>query len=193
MVNGEQKLQKIEVKGYIIDVFDGLRVSYNCNEMYTCTRKSQVLFDNFLQALLSNPAIKEEISVPHASSDNVMRDICDGEFVRSHKIFSVHPDGLQFLLYYDDIELCNALGAKAGKHKLGKLRTILFSVVLVTPFLVFSLLCRSILLQFGKYSTNVPVITANHAAGSNCQDIGYPHLRLRLAAGAICGEHKHAS
>ena len=71
-----------------------------------------------------------------------MRDICDGEFVRNHLIFSEHFDGLQFLLYYDDIEVCNALGAKAGKHKLGKLMTML--VYHGPGYLITLLLCAHI-------------------------------------------------
>ena len=69
--------------------------------------------------------MRDEISSCHASCDGVMRDICDGEFVHNHPVFSQHGDALKFLLYYDDIEVCNAFGAKAGKHKLDKLRIIL--------------------------------------------------------------------
>ena len=65
--------------------------------------------------------MREEISLCHASSDDVMRDTCDGEFVCNHPIFSQHSDALQFLLYYNNIEVCKGLGAKAGKHKFGKL------------------------------------------------------------------------
>ena len=35
--------------------------------------------------------------------------------------FSNHPTALQFILYYDDIEVCNPLGSSAGIHKLGKI------------------------------------------------------------------------
>ena len=49
-----------------------------------------------------------------------MRDFCDASFVRSHHVFTSHPNALQFVLYYDDIEVANPLGAKAGAHKLGK-------------------------------------------------------------------------
>lgn len=34
-------------------------------------------------------------------------------------MFSAHPLALQFVIYYDDIEVANPLGAKAGFHKLG--------------------------------------------------------------------------
>ncbi len=38
---------------------------------------------------------------------------------RSHPLFSVHCDGLQLFLYYDDVEVCNPLGSKRKIHKLG--------------------------------------------------------------------------
>ena len=63
--------------------------------------------------------MRDEISSRPISCDGVMRDISDGNFVRQHPVFSQQSDALQFLLYYDDIEVCNPLGAKAGKHKLG--------------------------------------------------------------------------
>ncbi len=71
--------------------------------------------------MLSNPAVREEIiGKSHVSTDGSMRDICDGDFVKKHPVFRAHPDGLQFLLYHDDIEVCNPLGTSAGVHKLGE-------------------------------------------------------------------------
>ncbi len=60
-----------------------------------------------------------EVTRPHISSDGTMRDICDGQFVKQHPVFTSHPNSLLFVLYYDDIEVANPLGAKAGNHKLG--------------------------------------------------------------------------
>ena len=48
-----------------------------------------------------------------------MRDFCDGQFVKNHKEFTSHQNAFQFIIYYDDIEVANPLGAKAGKHNLG--------------------------------------------------------------------------
>lgn len=52
----------------------------------------------------------------HMSTDNIKRDFCDGEFFRSHPIFSVHHNALQFLLYHDDVEVANPLGSRAGNR-----------------------------------------------------------------------------
>ena len=71
------------------------------------------------QALLSNPSVRQKVSCSHHSTDGVLRDFCDGNFIKAHPVFKTHPDALQFILFYDDIELANPLGAKAGIHKLG--------------------------------------------------------------------------
>ena len=63
-------------------------------------------------SVLSNPAEMEKISICHTSTDDAIGDLCAGEFVCNHLMFTQHHDALQFLLYYDDIEVCNALGAK---------------------------------------------------------------------------------
>ena len=39
---------------------------------------------------------------------------------KTHPLFSVCPTALQIFLYYDDVEVCNPLGANVKKHKLGK-------------------------------------------------------------------------
>lgn len=50
-----------------------------------------------------------------------MQDFCDGEQFNPgrHPLFSVNHKALQILLYYDDFEVANPLGAKATVHKLG--------------------------------------------------------------------------
>ena len=72
-----------------------------------------------LQALIANPSVRQELFQQHSSTDGVMRDFCDAYHVKSHPIFSSHQNALQFILFYDDIEVANPLGAKAGVHKLG--------------------------------------------------------------------------
>ena len=60
-----------------------------------------------------------EVIQSHASTDGMMRDVCDGSFVRSHPVFQQYPDALQLIIYHDEIEVCNPLGSSAGIHKLG--------------------------------------------------------------------------
>ena len=48
-----------------------------------------------------------------------MKDFCDGDFFKDHPVFTSNPLAIQVILYYDDIEVANPLGSKAGNHKLG--------------------------------------------------------------------------
>ena len=56
----------------------------------------------------------------HSLPGNILGDYCDGELFLSSKLFQEDPCALQIQLYYDKVELCNAIGSKAKKHKLGK-------------------------------------------------------------------------
>lgn len=57
----------------------------------------------------------------HKLSGGKMGDYCDGELFLNHPLFQEDPSALQIRLYYDDLEVCNALGSKTKKHKLGRL------------------------------------------------------------------------
>ena len=70
--------------------------------------------------MLSNPSVREEIKKSHSSPDNVMRDFCDAKIWKTYSVFKKHPGALQCILYHDDIEVSNPLGAKAGMHKLSR-------------------------------------------------------------------------
>ncbi len=49
-----------------------------------------------------------------------MSDFCDGAAFKKNMLFSHHEKALQINFYYDDLEICNPLGSKKKKHKLGK-------------------------------------------------------------------------
>lgn len=55
----------------------------------------------------------------HKMNEGKMGDYCDGEQYRTHSLFQEDPCAIQLRLYYDDLEVCNALGSKTKKHKLG--------------------------------------------------------------------------
>ena len=54
---------------------------------------------------------------PHFSTR--LEDYCDGTQFSEHPLFSTDECGLQVMLYYDDVEVCNPLGSAATVHKLG--------------------------------------------------------------------------
>lgn len=53
------------------------------------------------------------------SAEAILSDYCDGKQYREHTLFSTDPVALQLILYYDELELCNPLGSRRKKHKIG--------------------------------------------------------------------------
>ncbi len=49
-----------------------------------------------------------------------LSDYCDAEEFCEHPLFSEDTQSLQIVLYYDELELCNPLGSRRKKHKIGK-------------------------------------------------------------------------
>jgi hypothetical protein len=87
-----------------------------------------VNFLDNLQALLSSPSFKAEVTDIHRSNDGLMRDICDGSFFSNHPLFQRFPSALQVVIYYDDVEVYNALGSSAGDYKLGAFYYSLYNI-----------------------------------------------------------------
>ena len=56
----------------------------------------------------------------HKTNSEQLIDFSDGSYFNEHAVFSAHGDALQILFYYNDVEICNPLGAHTKKHKLGK-------------------------------------------------------------------------
>ena len=66
--------------------------------------------------------INLQVTRPHARHDTLFGDFCDATFFKNHSLFSSGDESLllQFIIYYDDVEVTNPLGSSKGKHKLGK-------------------------------------------------------------------------
>ena len=56
----------------------------------------------------------------HRRTDGLIEDFCDGSAFKEHPLFSIDPTALQLMLFYDDMEVCNPIGSRAKKHKLGE-------------------------------------------------------------------------
>ena len=54
---------------------------------------------------MSNPAVRSEVTTRHNGSDSTRRNYKDGEFLKKHPVFKNHPNALQIVVYYDDIEV----------------------------------------------------------------------------------------
>lgn len=55
----------------------------------------------------------------HTRTDGLLGDFCDGSDFLSHPLYSRQQSALQIMLYYDEVEICNPLGTKVKRHKLG--------------------------------------------------------------------------
>lgn len=64
-----------------------------------------------------------KVKNPHASTDGTLKDFCDGEDYKNHPLFGENHSALVLHGYFDEFEVANALGSKAKKHKLGKIKT----------------------------------------------------------------------
>lgn len=84
----------------------------------------------------------------HTHTDHFIDDYCDGSAYKSHTFFSVDPTALQVILYY--VAVCNPIGSRAKKHKIGMLT--FFSLTFI--FVLYS----NILLLLRKYTTTIPFI-----------------------------------
>jgi len=76
---------------------------------------------NFLSSLrrqLRNPNVLYHVANPHSSTDGILRDDCDGTNTRNHPFVHLYPDALRIRLYYDDVELTEAIGSY--KRKVGE-------------------------------------------------------------------------
>ena len=54
-------------------------------------------------------------------NDHLIGDYCDGSLFKNHPLFASNDESLQlqFIIYYDDVEVTNPLGSRRGKYKLG--------------------------------------------------------------------------
>ncbi|XP_066509632.1 uncharacterized protein [Hoplias malabaricus] len=72
-----------------------------------------------LEQLLSHPVVLAMFDKGiEKCKAGFLKDIIDGDIMKSHPLFSVKPNALQLILYTDEIELCNPLGSHASKNKL---------------------------------------------------------------------------
>lgn len=101
-----------------------------------------------------------QVLTPRSRDDDIIEDYCDGSQFRTHPLFSRNLYALQFILYYDDMEVVNPLGSNTKTHKLGMLvnNAIIVPINLIPSFsqvcfillLVTSILTTGLL--FGIYT-----------------------------------------
>lgn len=97
--------------------------------------------------------IRNEVEHGHLASAGVLRDFCDGEFVRNIPLVEENSETLLLALYFDDLEIANPLGSRRGKHKLGMVHEFnsaayySYNASSALPFCVLIFLPRNVLLD----------------------------------------------
>ena len=86
-----------------------------------------ILVKKLVKKILESRGFMKAVLQHQASENGVMRDFNDGEYCRNHVFFS-NPRNIA-LLYVDECEIANALGSKAGMHKIG----VLYFTILNLP------------------------------------------------------------
>lgn len=66
---------------------------------------------------VSQQSVAATLKRDSCSDDSHMESITDGELFRSDVFFLNNPSALFIQLYVDEVELCNPIGAKKGRHK----------------------------------------------------------------------------
>ena len=84
----------------------------------TVERMQYVPLLDMLKVLLNDDVIFSYVMNSHQSTDNKMRDFCDGKFFKQHPLFATDEYALQIVLYYDDFGAVNPLGHRAKKYKI---------------------------------------------------------------------------
>jgi len=83
-------------------------------EIYAYT----VPFLSNLKNLLYNDEVRFCVDNPRLKENNVYRTVLDGSFYQNNDFFRRNRNALAIILYYDDLEVINPLGANTKKHKL---------------------------------------------------------------------------
>ena len=82
-----------------------------------------------LEQFLSNKRLRSMVLRPaNQTIENVFFDISDGSICKNDPYFQEHPNGLKLILYHDEVEICNPLDFKAGKHKLDMYYYVLINI-----------------------------------------------------------------
>ena len=66
----------------------------------------------------------------HSQSNNTIGHYCDASQYKTSALFKEDPCALQIQLFFDELEICNPLGSKAKKHKLGKTYVCIFIYII---------------------------------------------------------------
>ena len=67
-----------------------------------------------------------QIEYDHSMTNGKLRDFCDGSFYKNHLLFSSNSSALQIMMYFDEFDVCDPLGSKSSKYKIGLFSLAIF-------------------------------------------------------------------
>ena len=82
-----------------------------------------------LQSLMKLPQFARFIQTDLVSGSEIMTDVCDGTYIKSHHLTIQGDIFLQFVISYDDLELQNPLRS----NKIHKLAMVYFTLLNIPP------------------------------------------------------------
>ena len=72
----------------------------------------------WLENFLNMPEVWSEVINGHDTDDELMKDFCDGQYIKTTQFIQQHIPCLQFLRNTDSLEVVNPIGAHVKKHKI---------------------------------------------------------------------------
>jgi len=89
-----------------------------------------------IKVILFNAAIRDLVTSEQDAAEGFLEKYRNGEHFECHRFFIRNIFGLQLQIYYDDLEVVNALGSRTIVHKLG---AFYFRILNLPPYINSSL------------------------------------------------------
>lgn len=118
----DEKWDLVQPKEYVLGVRLDTRKNRTTgvySQIQVTDRYMYVPILGTLRSIFKNKDIRECFFQEKPFDEGIYKDINDGLYFRRHPLFSKKKHALQILVYFDEFEKANPLGAKKGIHKLG--------------------------------------------------------------------------
>lgn len=81
-----------------------------------------------LKLVLSHETIRTHVENLRPNEDGLLEYFCDGERFAEIGFLTQYPNAIQFVLYYDEVEVANGLGSKCGIHMLAVFYIVILNI-----------------------------------------------------------------
>ena len=63
------------------------------------------------------------------NTNGFIGDYCERIKYSTHEVFTADYSSIQIFLYFDELKLCNPLGSKRTKHKIGNIKIPIITAI----------------------------------------------------------------